>query len=309
MTGPSYLDLLERGELARRAHDAPSMLKECRLCPRSCGVDRLSGAKGFCRTLRHARVAGFGPHFGEESPLVGTGGSGTIFISSCNLLCTFCQNCEISHLNEGEEVDAQQFAAMMLDLQSRGCHNINLVTPSHVVPQIIEALCIAAKAGLNIPIVYNSGGYDGIEALRMLEGLIDVYMPDFKFWDEGPASRFCSAPDYAEVARRAILEMHRQVGDLEIGPNGLAGRGLIVRHLVMPGGLAGTARIMDFLAREVSTRTYVNVMDQYRPCFRALDDPSINRRISASEYGEAVHAALKAGVLRLDGRSRIAPQD
>ncbi|HOJ13320.1 MAG TPA: radical SAM protein [Deltaproteobacteria bacterium] len=306
MVRPSYRELLHTGELQRRVERALGLLKDCRICPRSCGVDRLGSEKGFCRTGRYARVASFGPHFGEEAPLVGTHGSGTIFMSSCNLMCTFCQNHEISHANEGAEVDALELASIMLDLTERGCHNINFVTPTHVVPQILEAVLVAARQGLDVPLVYNTGGYDDASTLRLLDGVFDIYMPDFKFWDEGPAAAFCRAPDYREKACEAIREMHSQVGDLEIDERGLAVRGLLLRHLVMPEGLAGTSRVMEFIATQISRDTYVNVMDQYHPCYRARTDRLIGRRITASEYMEALEAAMRAGIHRLDPHSRFA---
>ncbi len=301
----SSLDLLEKGLLKKRAEHALALLEDCRMCPRSCGVNRLEDGQGFCRTGRHAKVASFGPHFGEEAPLVGEHGSGTIFFSSCNLLCSFCQNYDISHLGDGVEVGAKELAGMMLDLKDRGCHNINFVTPSHVVPQILEALVLAADAGLDLPLVYNTGGYDAVETIRLLDGVFDIYMPDFKFWEEEPAETFCRAKDYREVACMALKEMHAQVGDLHMDPQGIARRGLLVRHLVMPGGLAGTENVMRFLAREISRNTYVNLMDQYRPCYRAKDDPRINRRIKQAEYEEALEAAREAGIHRLDPRVRL----
>jgi putative pyruvate formate lyase activating enzyme len=302
---PSYSQLAESGELAERADRAVRMMASCRLCPRECGVNRLEGEVGYCRTGRLARVASYSPHFGEESPLVGRNGSGAIFISSCNLLCVFCQNEEISHGNQGVDVSAKQLAGFMLELAAHGCHNINIVTPTHVVPQVLEALTKAAAEGLSIPLVYNSSGYDKVETLRMLEGVVDIYMPDFKFWDPRWADRFCHAPDYPEVAKEALKEMHRQVGDLEIDQRGVARRGLLVRHLVMPGGVADTRRVMDFIAREISPDTYVNVMDQYRPCGGAHGDAIINRRLTAEEFREAVDAARSAGIHRLDSRDRL----
>ena len=266
------------------------MLKECRLCPRQCAVDRLNNEKGFCKTGRMARVASYNAHFGEEAPLVGRAGSGTIFFSSCNLLCSFCQNYDISHLGEGMEMKPEELAAIMIQLQSRGCHNINLVTPTHVVPQIMEALLIAVENGLAIPIVYNSGGYDRVETLKLLRGIIDIYMPDFKFWNNLWADRYCSAPDYKDIAVSALKEMHSQVGDLKIDSSGLAFRGLLVRHLVMPAGISGTKEVMEFLSKEISPYTYVNVMDQYRPCGTAYQDNNINRGISSKEYSDALEA-------------------
>ncbi len=304
MNRPSYLDLYRTGVLEDRVEKALALMAPCRLCPRRCGVDRLKGETGYCRTGRDARVASYDAHFGEEDPLVGQRGSGTIFFSSCNLLCSFCQNFEISHLSEGIEVSPDQVAAMMIDLMERGCHNINLVTPTHVMPQILEALKIAIGQGLAVPIVYNTGGYERVEALRLLDGIVDIYMPDFKFWDESWAERFCHAPDYADMARAAIREMHRQVGDLALNSEGIAVRGLLVRHLVMPNGVAGTGDIMNFLAQEISPNTYVNVMDQYRPCGEAQADPTINRRLTSEEYRQAVAATKKAGLHHLDSRER-----
>ncbi len=299
---PSYIELFEKGELEKKVQKAIKLLENCKICPRECGVNRIKGEKGFCRTGRKAIVASYNPHFGEEAPLVGKNGSGTIFISSCNLLCSFCQNYEISHLMEGVEVEAEQIAYMMLELQNMGCHNINFVTPTHVVPQILEALLIAVKQGLNIPLVYNSGGYDKKETIKLLDGVFDIYMPDFKFWDSKWAKKYMNASDYRERAKEAIKEMHRQVGDLVVNEEGIAVRGLIIRHLVMPNGIAGTEHIMKFIAEEISKNTYVNIMDQYRPCGKAVEDPIINRMITVEEYREAIEFAKKAGLKRLDSK-------
>jgi len=304
MSEPSYLRLYRTGDLKARADHALTLTAPCRLCPRGCGVDRLAGEAGYCGTGRLAKVASYNAHFGEEAPIVGAHGSGTLFFSSCNLLCSFCQNFEISHLNEGVEVSADQMAGMMIDLMERGCANINLVTPTHVVPQVLEALEIASANGLTIPIVYNSNGYDSAETLRLLEGIVDIYMPDFKFWEGVWGKRFCNALDYPDMARAAIREMHRQVGDLVMDSEEVAVRGLLVRHLVMPNGVAGTPDIMRFLAREISPNTYVNVMDQYRPCGRANADPLIDRRLMSEEYRAAVASAREAGLHRLDSRGR-----
>jgi putative pyruvate formate lyase activating enzyme len=305
MTEPSYLRLYREGELAKRIEKALAMLKSCCLCPRECKVNRLEGDKGFCDTGRNARVASYDAHFGEESPLVGKHGSGTIFISSCNLLCNFCQNFEISHEKEGFEVGPQQVASMMLQLAGWGCHNINFVTPTHVVPQLLEALPFAITKGLRVPLVYNSGGYDRVETLKLLHGVFDIYMPDFKFWDNQWAERYCQAPDYREVAADAIREMHRQVGDLVTDEDGIAVSGLLVRHLVMPNGVAGSEQVFNFLAEEVSTNTYLNVMDQYRPCGTAHRDEFVDRRLTSREFGFALDAARKAGLKRLDSRERM----
>lgn len=302
MREPAYIQLYKEGQLGHRVQKAIRVLGECRLCPRQCEVDRLHGERGVCRTGRKAMVASFHAHFGEEAPLVGSSGSGTIFFSSCNLLCCFCQNYEISHQCEGEEIESKDLAAIMLDLQRRGCHNINVVTPAHVVPQILEALLLAAEDGLSIPIVYNSGGYERVQTLELLRGIVDIYMPDFKFWDERWAKRYCNAPDYREIAVSALKEMHAQVGDLVLDNHGIAERGLLVRHLVMPHGVSGTKEVMEFLAKEISPYTYVNVMDQYRPCGTAYQDEYINRRISGKEYSEALTWAHDAGLKRLDQR-------
>jgi putative pyruvate formate lyase activating enzyme len=301
---PSYLRLYREGKLQERALQAVEQLRDCAICPRECHVDRLSGERGVCETGRKAIVSSFNAHFGEEAPLVGSSGSGTIFFSACNLLCTFCQNYEISHLREGVEVEPVQLAAMMLRLAKSGCHNINFVTPTHVVPQILEGLVVAVENGLQVPLVYNSGGYDRVETLRILDGVFDIYMPDFKFWDADTAMKFCSAPDYREIAKAAIREMHRQVGDLEMDGKGVALKGLLVRHLVMPNDVAHSAEVLRFLAKEISPDTYVNVMDQYRPCGKASKDPSINRRITAEEFERAMDWARQAGLTRLDSRQR-----
>ena len=257
-------------------------------------------ADGFCRTGRHARVASYNAHFGEESVLVGTRGSGTIFFSYCNLGCVFCQNFDISHRGYGTETGKGQLARIMLALQEKGCANINFVTPSHVVAQILEALPIAVEQGLSLPLVYNSSGYDCIETLRLLDGIFDIYMPDLKFADGTVTARICGAPDYPEIAKAALLEMHRQVGDLALDADGIAMRGLLVRHLVMPNGLAGTRELMRFLAREVSPDTYVNVMSQYRPRGAASKDPELGRPVTGEAYQRALTAAREEGISRLD---------
>ena len=286
------------GRLNTVKTEAIARLGNCMLCPRRCKVNRLANETGVCRTGRLAKVASFGAHFGEEPPLVGHFGSGTIFFSHCNLLCNFCQNFDISHEGVGEEVFANDLAALMLELQKAGCHNINLVTPSHVIPQIVEAVEIAVEKGLAIPLVYNTGGYDEVDSLKRLEGIIDIYMPDFKFWDADVAEITCHAPDYPEVTREAIREMHRQVGDLVI-INGIAVQGLLVRHLVMPEGKAGTREVARFLAREISEDTYVNVMAQYRPCGNAYEVPWLSRRITRMEHEEAIKMAREEGLKRI----------
>jgi len=248
-------------------------------------------------------VSSYAPHFGEESPLVGFRGSGTIFFTHCNLLCNFCQNYDISHDERGQEVTSEELADFMIHLQDIGCHNINFVTPSHVVPQILAALEIAINSGLQTPLVFNTSAYDKVETLKLLDGIVDIYMPDFKFWDQETASQLCTAPDYPERARMAVKEMHRQVGDLQINDLGIAERGLLVRHLVMPEKLAGTGEIMNFLASEISANTYVNIMPQYRPCGSAFTVDKIARSITREEYYEALDAARKEGITRLDDRN------
>lgn len=297
---PAYVRLWQSGVLKERVREAYRRLEACDLCPRTCGVNRRKGSTGVCRTGEHARVASYHPHFGEEAPLVGHGGSGTIFFSWCNLQCQYCQNDELSQLGEGEDVGPEELAAMMLQLQGMGCHNINLVSPSHVVPQILAGLLIAAQAGLRLPLVYNTGGYDALSTLALLDGVIDIYMPDMKYADEAVARRLSRVDGYPAANRAAVAEMHRQVGDLQIDKRGIAVRGLLVRHLVLPGGLAGTEETMRWLANEVSPDTYVNIMEQYRPCYRAAEFPEVNRRITRAEYDRAVRAAKEAGLRRFD---------
>jgi putative pyruvate formate lyase activating enzyme len=302
---PSYLRTDQQGLLKAKIAAAYDILSQCNLCPRNCLVDRHHGELGRCRTGDQPVVSSFSPHFGEEDPLVGQHGSGTIFFTHCNLYCIFCQNYEISHGGEGEEVSIEDLAAMMLSLQKRGCHNINFVTPTHQVYQILAALPAAIAGGLKVPLVYNTGGYDALETLQLLDGVVDIYMPDFKFWDPQVAKDLCQAEDYPEIARQAVKEMHRQVGDLALDENGVARRGLLVRHLVLPDGLAGTREIMEFLAREVSPHTYVNVMGQYRPCGRAGEHPSLRKFLTALEHEEAQQQARDAGLTRLDRREKL----
>jgi len=297
---PAYVTALASGRLADRVRTAYRALKHCTLCPRRCGVNRIEGELGVCRTAKNAVVASHHAHFGEEAPLVGRSGSGTIFFSYCNLGCIFCQNDDISHAGAGQPVSSRKLAEMMLDLQQAGCHNINLVTPSHVVPQILAALELAAEHGLDIPLVYNTGGYDRPQTLQLLDGIVDIYMPDFKFWDPQVAEQAAGAGDYPDWARRAVIEMHRQVGDLVIDAKGLARRGLLLRHLVLPGGLAGTAPIMEFIAARISPNTYVNIMPQYRPCARAGEIAALAQPLDPQDYRQAVDTARRAGLTRLD---------
>jgi putative pyruvate formate lyase activating enzyme len=301
---PSYIDLHESGELQARRDTLTESLSCCRLCPRACEVDRLSGETGFCGIGRFARVSAANPHYGEESPLVGRRGSGTVFFSGCNLLCSFCRNYDISHGREGNDVSCEELSSMMLHLAEIGCHNINLVTPTHVTASVLEALAMAVPRGLDIPLVYNCGGYESVETLRFLDGVVDIYMPDFKFWDSTWANRLCSAPDYRQRAVEAIVEMHRQVGDLKVDRDGIAKKGLLVRHLVMPGGIGGSENVLRFLAEAVGPETYVNVMDQYHPSGTASNDPPLDRRLTADEYRSALSAAAAAGLSRLDRRDR-----
>ncbi len=299
---PAYIETYKNGLLSNKIEASVDILKACTLCPRKCGVDRLSGETGICNTAGNAYVSSYDAHFGEEAPLVGRKGSGTIFFSYCNLLCNFCQNFEISHKGYGQEVDCSQIAYMMMDLQKMGCHNINFVTPSHVVPQILGALVIAIEDGLKIPLVYNSGGYDNVDTLKLLEGVFDIYMPDFKFWDSKIAEKTCNAKDYPEKARNTLKEMHRQVGDLDIDEFGIANRGILLRHLVLPDGLAGTRDIMKFVAEKISTNTYVNVMSQYRPCGKAYEIKELTVSLSPEEYRTAINSTLEEGITRLDDR-------
>jgi putative pyruvate formate lyase activating enzyme len=299
---PAYLKLHQQGLLAARCEQARTQLQACDLCARYCRVNRQQGETGACRTGRQAVVCSYGPHHGEERPLVGFRGSGTIFFSWCNLNCVFCQNWDISQQGEGREVSAEQLAETMLALQGQGCHNINFVSPSHVAAQLLEAVLIAVDAGLQVPLVFNSGGYDSPEALALLDGVIDIYMPDMKFADSQIAQRYLKVADYAEVNFAAVKEMHRQVGDLQLSEAGIAQRGLLVRHLVLPDNLAGTERILEFLAEEISTQTYLNLMDQYRPCYRANDYPPLDRRPNWGEFKAAQATAKRLGLKRLDRR-------
>ena len=304
---PAYLDTWKSGELDRRVERALATLERCTVCPRDCAVNRLADEKAVCRVGRRAKVSSYFPHFGEEDCLRGWKGSGTIFFSWCNLKCVFCQNWETSNEGAGEEAGPRELAAMMLELQARGCHNINFVTPEHVVPQILEALPYALEGGLRLPIVYNTSAYDSLDSLQLMDGIVDIYMPDFKYWDSEASARFLKAKDYPERARVAIREMHRQVGDLDIESDSrLARRGLLVRHLVMPSGLDDTARILEWLARELSPSTYVNVMDQYSPDGMVVRQPEkysvLNRCITDTEYEQALQLAHAAGLYRIDRR-------
>ena len=295
---PSYLRLLETGELADRVRRANAMLSACTVCPRVCRIDRRKGERGFCRTGAQAMVSSFAPHPGEERPLSGTRGSGTIFFTNCNLSCMYCQNYDISQLGSGREVTAERLSEMMLTLQGYGCHNINLVTPSHVIPQIIQAIHLAAQAGLALPIVYNTSSYDALDSLGLLEDVVDIYLADLKYTDNEIAGKYSRAPDYAEVGKAAIREMFRQAGDLIMDEQGIARRGLMIRHLVLPNDLSGTEEAMRFLAEEVSRNTFVNLMSQYRPSHRADESPYLNRRLRRAEFDIARTLRAQYGLSR-----------
>ncbi len=299
---PTYVQLLESGELERRVIAAYELLSGCHGCAWYCSVDRRAGQLGVCKTGVRARVASYGPHMGEEDPLRGWRGSGTIFFSRCNLRCQYCQNYDISQADVGREVEPEELAVIMLELQAMGCHNINFVSPSHVAPQIMAGVLIAAQAGLRLPLVYNTGGYDSLEMLRLLDGVIDIYMPDMKYADPAIARRYSRIRDYPRVNQAAVREMHRQVGDLQIDEQGLARRGLLVRHLVLPNGLAGTGEILRFLAEEISPNTYVNLMDQYRPAYKAHHYPDLSRPLARREFDDALKMAKEMGIRRLDRR-------
>jgi len=289
-------------EVRRRAAEAIASLASCRVCPRNCEVDRLADETQACFTGRYARVGSHFSHFGEEDCLRGWRGSGTIFFSFCNLRCVFCQNWDVSQDGSGAPVGPDRLAEMMLELQAQGCHNINFVTPEHVVPQVLEALPLAMDGGLRVPLVYNTSAYDSLESLRWMDGIVDIYMPDFKFWDEATSKRLMKASDYPEVARGVLREMHRQVGALRHDEQGIAVRGVLVRHLVMPSETAGTREIMRFLTTELSPDTYVNVMDQYTPQFRAWKQPDIARTTTSAEHRRAVEMAVDEGIWRIDER-------
>lgn len=288
-------------EFAGRIMQADKILRECTLCPRQCKVDRTAGEAGFCKTGDKLLISSSGPHFGEERPLVGYHGSGTIFFGYCNLGCIYCQNWTISHLGEGDEMSFEQLANIMLSLQRSGCHNINLVTPTHQMPMILHSINIAKRLGLTVPIIYNCGGYESLELLEILDGIIDIYMPDYKYSDPEMGLKYSKAKDYPQIAQAAIKEMHRQVGVLTLDEWGIAQRGLLIRHLVLPCNIAGTKDFAEFVAQEISKATYVNIMNQYRPCYKAFDYPELNRRITNKEYKDAIKTALDAGLKRLDG--------
>ncbi|MCS7258677.1 MAG: radical SAM protein [candidate division WOR-3 bacterium] len=292
---PSYYNI----DLYALAEKLNKILESCTLCPHKCGINRFKSATGKCRTKLAPKISSFGPHYGEEKELVGKRGSGTIFFSYCNLQCLYCQNYEISQLGEGKEVTIEELAGIMLYLEEIGCHNINLVTPTHVIPQIISALAIAKDKGLKLPIVYNSGGYDDEQILKLLAGVIDIYMPDAKYGTNEAAQKYSGISNYWDVNQKALLEMHRQVGDLIVNKNGIARRGLIIRHLVLPNQIASSFRILDFIATKLSLNTYVNIMPQYRPCYKAYNYPELSRTITDKEFYEVIEYAQSLGLKRI----------
>ena len=292
---PSYIELYEQGILHNLAEKLDGMLHSCELCPRKCGIDRHSSKDGYCRSGADPVVSSAQPHFGEEPPLVGSRGSGTIFFTHCNLGCVFCQNYDISHLGYGKTISALDLAALMLLLQKRGCHNINMVTPTHMIYPIVKALNYAVPRGLSLPLVYNSGGYDSVETLEMIEDVFDIYMPDFKYFRNLSGEEYSDADDYADVARAAVREMYRQVGDLKTDQRGVAYRGLIVRHLVLPGAIEETFGVIDFIA-DLSPRIYLNLMDQYRPEYHAREYPLLRRRVTMDEFDRSEAHARERGI-------------
>lgn len=317
MKFPSYLNLSKK-ELQDRVKKAQKLLEKCSVCPRKCGVDRLKDEKGFCQVGKELIISSYSPHFGEESCLVGTSGSGTIFLTWCNLRCVYCQNYDISQLGHGHKVSQKELADIMIYLQNLGCHNINFVSPTHQVPQILQALPYAIEKGLKVPLVYNTNAYDSVDTLKLLDGIFDIYMPDTKYSDDKTAVKYSSAPNYFKIMKSAIKEMHRQVGDLVIKskvksrklkvqpqnknleniPEGVALKGILVRHLVLPENIAGTEKIMKFLA-SLSKNTFVNIMDQYRPCHKAYNYPPLSRSITREEFNQAIKTAKKAGIIRI----------
>ncbi len=302
---PAYLKLHRTGELFRRSREAVRTLSNCKVCPRDCEVDRLNNEWALCKTGRYAIVSSFFAHFGEEDCLRGWRGSGTIFFSMCNLKCVFCQNYDISQNHDGAEVLPEHLAQMMVRLQEQGCHNINFVTPEHVVPQILEALPMAVEMGLHLPLVYNTGAYDSLESIEMMRGVVDIYMPDFKYWDEESSTKYLKAKNYPQAARAVVKAMHEQVGDLKFDEKGLARRGVLVRHLVMPDSVVNVRPIMRWLAGEISPHTYINIMDQYHPAGKVTADRfrEINRRTTPEEHREAMEIAREEGLYRFDVRN------
>jgi len=298
MNTPSYIRLHEKRKLAAIKDKLLKKLENCDLCPRDCKVNRLEGELGFCKIGRFAAVSSFDLHFGEEPPLVGRGGSGTIFFTCCNLGCIYCQNYSISHLGEGSEIAPTELAEVMLSLQKRGAHNINFVTPTHVVAQIVEAIIFAVEEGLRLPLVYNSGGYDKLSTLNEIDGIFDIYMPDAKYSDEDFSFKYSGAKNYWQVCQKALLEMHKEVGDLVIGEGGIAKRGLLIRHLILPNRVAGSFEVLDFIANRISKNSYVNIMDQYHPSFKGYSIKELSRRIAQGEFEEVLKHAGSLGLHR-----------
>jgi putative pyruvate formate lyase activating enzyme len=299
---PKYIDLFRSGELKNRAEKLKAIYKYCTLCPWDCRIDRTAGRTGVCNSANRAKVSSATPHFGEEPMISGDKGSGTIFFSNCNLRCKFCQNYQISKEGLGNEVSDEQLAEMMVSLQSKGCHNINLVSPTHFLPNIISALVIVAEKGLNIPLVYNTNGYEKVETLKMLDGIVDIYLPDTKYSANDTALRLSDAPEYFDYNKAALKEMYRQVGDLELDDNGIAVKGLLVRHLVLPNDLAGSKKVFAFLAKEISKNVHIGIMAQYKPCYKAIDDPELGRKLTGNEYRKAVRWANEAGLENIMGQ-------
>ena len=298
---PAYLKLYKSGELKKHGEKLWRIMESCELCPRQCGAARLKGEEGFCESTSKLEVTSFHPHFGEEDPLVGKGGSGTIFLTNCGLRCVFCINWEISQGGVGRERSIEDMADMMIKLQEIGCHNINFVTPTHYSPHIVLAVDIAAGKGLRLPLVYNTCGWERLEILKMLDGIVDIYLPDFKYSDSKMAAKYSSDADtYTEVTQQALLEMHRQVGVAKPAKDGLMYRGLMIRHLVMPNNVSGTKEVMYWIAENLPKDTYVNIMSQYTPMYKAFDYPEISRRITRKEYEDAVKWAKEAGLTNLD---------
>ena len=295
---PLYLEKLTPNDLKERSEALHKLFEECRICPNECMAKRSEGETGECHSTDEVIISSVGPHYGEEPPLVGTHGSGTIFLANCNLSCEFCQNYDISHLGIGDKVTIEDLAGAMLKLQKRGCHNINFVTPTHFTPQIVDALIPAIEKGLELPIVYNCGGYESVETLKLLEDIIDIYMPDIKYSVDENALKFSGIQNYRDVVTKALKDMHRQVGDLKISKRGIAQRGLLIRHLVLPNDIAGSKKVIDFVADEISTDSYINIMDQYRPAYNAIKHENLNRRITPSEYKEVVDYAFGKGLMR-----------
>ncbi len=298
MWEPSYLRLYESGELDKRIEKLNQILESCTLCPRKCRVNRLENEKGVCSSGKELMISSYGPHFGEEAPLVGIGGSGTIFLTNCNLLCVYCQNYEISHLGYGQVRSAVQVANYMISLQDRGCHNINFVTPTHFTPQLVKATKLAIEKGLRLPLIWNCGGYENTETIELLEDVVDIYMPDIKYAQTEPAKQFSKTPDYFSVVTEVVKQMHQQVGDLQLDAQGIAQRGLLIRHLVLPNNLAGSEKVLKFISEEISTNTYVNVMSQYRPEGKARNYAELSRPLSHEEFTKAITTATRLGLTR-----------